>query len=277
MQGNNKLPLVSITIPTRNSEDVIGDCLGSVKEQSYPNVETLVIDSTSIDGTKEIAESFGAKFISYEGKLLGARYEGFLRSQGDFILLLDSDQILEPTTVERALSMIDDYDMLVLEELSYKPEGFFEKLYDADRKLIHLQPNLDPVKGNLLPRFFRREILQKAFLAIPKEIIPTTIHHDHAIIYLEAREFSSRVGILSTSVYHREHGLVKTWRINFRYGRSLRELSTNGYYNELVRSRDKGFRESASKFKSLWFRSFILLTFIKIAQKIGYLSGRLGW
>jgi len=276
MQGNSKLALVSITIPTKNSEDVIGDCLRSVKEQTYPNVETLVIDSNSIDRTKEIAESFGAKFISYDGKLLGARYEGFLRSQGDFILLLDSDQILEPTAVERALPMMDDYDMLVLEELSYKPEGFFQRLYEADRKLIHLYPDLGPLEGNLLPRFFRREILEKAFLAIPREIIPTTIHHDHTIIYFEAQKVSSKVGIVPTSVYHREHGLRKTWRINSRYGRSL-QLLKKGNCQELVRRRDKGFREGAFRFKGLWLRSFTLLALIKMAQKIGYLSGRLGW
>jgi len=269
-------PLVSITIPTRNSGEVIGDCLSSVKEQTYPNIEILVIDSNSTDGTKDIVEKSGAKFISYPGKLLGARYEGFLQSEGDFILLLDSDQILESTTVERALSMMDNYDMLVLEELSYKPKGFLEKLYDADRKLIHLQPNLDPVSGNLLPRFFRREILEKAFLAIPKEIIPTTIHHDHVIIYFEAQKVSSKVGIVPTSVYHSEHGLRITWRINSRYGRSL-QLLKKGNYQELVRMRDKGFREGAFRFKGLWFRSFTLLALIKMAQKIGYLSGRLGW
>ncbi|GAI35389.1 unnamed protein product, partial [marine sediment metagenome] len=127
-------PLVSVTIPTRNSEDVIGGCLSSIKEQTYPNIETLVIDSNSTDRTREIAENFSAKFFSYGGKLLGARYEGFLRSQGDLILLLDSDQILEPKAIERALPMMDNYDMLVLEELSYKPRGFFQRLYEADRK-----------------------------------------------------------------------------------------------------------------------------------------------
>ena len=270
-------PLVSVTIPTRNSEDVIGDCLASVKNQSYANIETLVVDSKSTDQTKNIVESFGVKFISYDGKLLGARHEGFLSSQGDFILLLDSDQILEPTAVERALPMMDNYDMLVLEELSYKPKGFFEKLYEADRKLIHLQPNFDPLTGNLLPRFFRREILKKVFRAIPKRIISTTIHHDHAIIYFEAHKVSSKVGILPASVYHREHGLIKTWRINFRYGRSLRGLLKDGYYRKLVRGRDKGFREGIFKFKDLWVRSLVLLLFTRMAQRAGYLSGRLRW
>jgi len=277
MRRNSKLPLVSVTIPTRNSEDVIGACLASVKNQSYPNIETLVVDSKSTDQTKDIIGSFGAKFISYEGKLLGARYEGLLSSQADFILLLDSDQILEPKAVERALLMMDNYDMLALEELSYKPRSLFEGLYEADRKLIHLQPNFDPLDGNLLPRFFKREILEKAFLAIPKEIIPTTIHHDHAIIYFEARKVSSRVGILPASVYHREHDLTKTWGINFRYGRSLQWLLKDGYYQELVRRRDKGFRKGAFKSKGLWIRSFVLFLFTKITQKMGYLSGRLGW
>ena len=270
-------PLVSVTIPTRNSGDVISGCLSSVKEQTYPNIETLVIDSKSTDQTKDIVGSFGAKFISYEGKLLGARYEGFLSSQGDLILLLDSDQILEPTAVERALPMMDNYDMLVLEELSYKPRSFFQKLYEADRKLIHLQPNFAPLDGNLLPRFFRRKVLGKAFQAIPKRIISTTIHHDHAIIYFEAHKLSPKVGILPASAYHREHGLAKTWRINFRYGRSLRGLLKDGYYRKLVRGRDKGFREGIFKFKDLWVRSFVLLLFTKMAQRAGYLSERLRW
>ena len=267
-------PLVSITIPTRNSEEVIGDCLDSVKRQSYPQLEVLVIDSNSTDRTKEIAEEYGAKFITYEGRLLGARYEGLRQSQGDFILLLDSDQILEATTVERALQMMSDYDMLVLEEISYKPKGFFEKLYEADRKLIHLQPNLDPIRGNMLPRFFKREILSSAFEAIPKEIIPTTIHHDHAIIYFEAFKISPKVGILPASIYHREHGLAKSWRINFRYGRSLRGLLQDGYYRELVQKRDKGFRKGVFKFSGLWIQSFLLLSFLKLAQMSGYLLGR---
>ncbi|MCK4403309.1 MAG: glycosyltransferase family 2 protein [Dehalococcoidia bacterium] len=270
-------PLVSVIIPTMNSEDVIGDCLASVKDQSYSNIETLVVDSKSTDQTKDIIGSFSAKFISYEGKLLGARYAGFLQSQADFILLLDSDQILEPTAVERALLMMDSYDMLALEELSYKPRSFFERLYEADRRLIHLQPNFDPLEGNLLPRFFKREILEKAFRAIPREIIPVVIHHDHAIIYFEAHKVSSKVGILPASVYHKEHGLIKTWRINFRYGRSLRGLLKDGYYRKLVRGRDKGFREGIFKFKDLWVRSFVLLLFTKMAQRAGYLSGRLKW
>jgi len=85
---------------------------------------------------------------------------------------------------------------------------------------------------------------------------------------------SSKVGILPASVYHREHSLTKTWRINFRYGGSLRLLK-DGHYRELARRRDKGFRKGAFKFKGLWVHSFILLALTKMAQRAGYLSGKL--
>ena len=67
-------PLVSVTVPTLNSESVIAGCLASVKEQSYPNIETIIVDSLSTDRTREIAPRNGVKAITYEGRLLGARY-----------------------------------------------------------------------------------------------------------------------------------------------------------------------------------------------------------
>jgi len=76
-------PLVSVTVPTYNSEEVIGGCLSLVRAQSYPNIETIVIDSFSTDRTREIAASYGAIVITYEGRLLGARCHGLLCSLGE--------------------------------------------------------------------------------------------------------------------------------------------------------------------------------------------------
>ena len=132
-------PLVSVNIPTWNSEEFIKTCLASVEEQTYPNIETLVIDSESTDNTREIAQRYGARVVVYKGKLLGARKQGLNESKGNYLLLLDSDQILEPTAIERAVELMTTWDMLVLEEHSWKPKTWLEKLFEADRKLIHNQ------------------------------------------------------------------------------------------------------------------------------------------
>lgn len=57
---------------------------------------------------------------------------------------------------------------------------------------------------------FRREVLERAFKRIPKELIPAVLHYDHDIIYYEAYQVSQRVGILRDAVFHIEPDFRKT-------------------------------------------------------------------
>ena len=72
--------LVSITIPTFNSENTLRKTLENVKNQSYENIEIIIIDSYSYDKTLEIAKKFNAKIIMCKGKLLEARIIGAEKS-----------------------------------------------------------------------------------------------------------------------------------------------------------------------------------------------------
>ena len=98
-------PLVSITIPSYNSEKMIPSCLEGAVKQTYPHIEILVIDSHSTDKTRDIATSYQARVVLCEGKLLAARYLGLKESKGPYVVFVDTDQILEPTTIERAVGM----------------------------------------------------------------------------------------------------------------------------------------------------------------------------
>lgn len=270
-------PLVSVTVPTFNSEDVIGGCLGSVERQSYRNIETIVIDSRSRDHTPDIAADYGARVIPYEGRLLGARHLGVLNASGRYVLLLDSDQILEPAAIERAVPMMANYDMLVFEELSYQPQSWLQKLFSADRQLVHMrldEKSFDPIKASVLPRFFRREVLLRAFENIHPELLPTVVHPDHDIIYFEARKSASRIGVLRTAVYHREPStLAEAWKKHFRYGRSLKELRLSGPYRRMARN--WAFRRGSLRVENLGLgvQSILLTTFLSTARTAGYWLG----
>jgi glycosyltransferase involved in cell wall biosynthesis len=54
-------PLVSVIIPTKNSAKTIEKCLKSVKDQTYKNIEIIVVDNFSTDGTYEIAKKYTEK------------------------------------------------------------------------------------------------------------------------------------------------------------------------------------------------------------------------
>jgi glycosyltransferase involved in cell wall biosynthesis len=268
-------PLVSITIPARNSKKTIAMCLAAIGKQTYPSIETVVIDSHSSDGTRDIATQYGARVIQCDGKLLAARYLGVKESEGQYIALIDTDQILKPATIERAVALMDDYDMLVFEEHSFNTNWFIPRLYSASKRIInaHFDKDyaFDPVKGGNPARFFKREILEKAFAAIPKELIPETVHYDHDIIYYESYKVSPRVRILRDAVYHIEPDFSKLWRTNLRYGASLRAVKRSYYWELFLSRRGCGFWFGRPL--SVGLQAFLLSVILKSVQRIGYQFG----
>jgi glycosyltransferase involved in cell wall biosynthesis len=56
-------PLVSVVVPTFNSEGFLERCLASVRGQTYPNIEVIVVDNYSKDKTREIAKSYGVRVV----------------------------------------------------------------------------------------------------------------------------------------------------------------------------------------------------------------------
>lgn len=263
-------PLVSINIPTLNSSKTLEDCLRAVKNQTYSNIETLLIDSNSNDNTLEIARKYCAQVLNTEWKLLGARFLGCQHSNGEYILLLDSDQILYPDTVERLVQECERYDMMSLEETAYDPQTFLEKLFVADRRLInkHSDVHLEPIEGVMLARFYKKSVLEAAFKNIPIDKLHDVVAHDHAIIYYEAYKISSKAGLLPKAVMHKEpSSLLELWRKNYRYGKTTRELIDNDLYTDLLRRKTR-FRKGLS-FDSESIQSFLLLLLKGIPYTIG--------
>jgi len=234
-------PLVSIVIPTYNSEKTLALCLESIKRQTYKNIEVIIVDSYSMDGTVDIARRNGAKVILTHGSLLWARYIGHLHAKGSIELLLDSDQILDPTAIERGVKMIKHgCDMVILEELSYRPSTFTQWLFYIDRRYVHKINDYNPLHGVLLARMYTKEVLDKAFERItrrlPMELLYRLVSQDHALIYYEAWMHSKKLCILSNAVYHIEPKSLKSLiRKFYRYGKT--ELNLTKYYPELAKKR----------------------------------------
>jgi glycosyltransferase involved in cell wall biosynthesis len=255
--------LVSVTIPTRNSSKTLESCLEAVLNQTYSNIEIIVIDSKSNDDTVQIAKRMGARVVSTDWKLLGARYLGWKASKGEHVLLLDSDQILYPRTIERLVNESEKYDMMCMEEIPHNPTSFLEKLFVADRELINskAEMHLDPIEGVMLARFYRKSILDLVFRKIPIDKLHNVVAHDHAIIYYEAYNISPKAGVLSRAVMHKEPTSIgELWKKNYRYGRTTRELVKSNLYVDLLRKKTRARKGSSWNFKSI---QSLLLLFLK--------------
>lgn len=272
-----KDPTVSVVVPTFNSERTLATCLRSVMEQeTTEQIETIIADSESTDSTVKIAKSFGARVITTPRRLLGARIIGLLESSGQFVLLLDSDQILDNTAISRASQLGYKNEMVILEEYSTDHGNLLQRLISRERRLSRsmLAKHLRPETGILLPRFFRRKFLEEVISHIPEHLAEFVVAYDHAIIYSESFKLSTRIGIVPHAIYHEELSTIpQLWRKNYRYGLSAGLLARSGYYPHLLRYKKKIRMMGKEGSFSDWVASMLYLSMKAVPYQLGYEKG----
>ena len=84
-------PLVSFCIPTLNDASTIRKCLSRIKSQTYDNLEIVIVDGGSSDGTVEIAREFTDDIYFDDAPLGGAREKSIEESDGSILALFDAD------------------------------------------------------------------------------------------------------------------------------------------------------------------------------------------
>lgn len=107
-----KNDLISIIVPCYNCKDVVSRCLDSLINQTYKNIEIIVVDDGSKDDSKKIIKSYKNKNIYYyykeNGGLSSARNYGIKKANGEYLLFVDSDDYVSDNYVEKLYNSIID-------------------------------------------------------------------------------------------------------------------------------------------------------------------------
>lgn len=144
------MPFISIIIPVYNIKDYIEDCLTSVLNQDLANLEIILVNDGSTDGSQEICEAYSRKHSHIKlvnkqnGGLSDARNNGILRASGEYILFVDGDDLI----AENTLGSLAEYTVT-----QGKPDIV---LFDYV-KYHQNQKRLEAVKRNILPAMLRRQ------------------------------------------------------------------------------------------------------------------------
>jgi len=148
--------LVSVIIPTRNSSRTLETCLESIKNQTYKNIELIVVDNNSTDDTKKIAEKYSDKVFDYGPERSAQRNFGAKQAKGEYLLIHDSDIYFHPDSVKECvvLSRAEKCDAIILPEKSVG-EGFWTKVKAFERDFYVGNDYIEAA------RFFRKDIYEK--------------------------------------------------------------------------------------------------------------------
>ncbi|MBO3799272.1 MAG: glycosyltransferase [Candidatus Brockarchaeota archaeon] len=202
-------PLVSVVIPTYNSEKTIGACLRSVKEQTYPNIEIIVVDNYSKDRTREVSENY-ADWVLLKGRERSAQVNfGVRHARGKYVYEVGSDFILEPTVVEEAVRKceVEGFDAICIHNTSDPSVSFWAKVRKLERD-CYADDEL-----NVAARFCRKEVF---------EIIGG---FDEELVAAEDYDFHNRLLKAGFKI-----GRIKAKEIHIGEPKTLWEIARKHYY-----------------------------------------------
>lgn len=204
----NKLPLVSVIMPSYNAELYIEEAIASVQAQSYTNWELIVIDDGSKDSTKEIVKKIAEKdprirlLINKENMgVAKTRNRGLEVFEGQYVALLDSDDYWYPEMLQKMLDraketksdiiycsyeMVDEHNRKICNDFIVPSETNFDK--SIIRSVITCSTSLITEKFAKSHRF------------------PTGVYHEDIAMWFTAlREGCTASGVKEVLAAYRQH------------------------------------------------------------------------
>jgi glycosyltransferase involved in cell wall biosynthesis len=154
-----KTNLVTAVITTRNEEIVLPTLLESLKLQSYPNIEVIVVDNNSTDKTTAIARKYTTKVFQKGPERSVQRNYGAEKSRGKYLLFLDADMELSPNVIQECVNEMASHKAYaaIIPEVSVG-KTFWEKVKAFERSFYQEQGS----RWTDSARFYDKDIFTKA-------------------------------------------------------------------------------------------------------------------
>ena len=165
--------MISVIVPVYNVEEYLEECLESIKNQTYTNIEVILVNDGSTDGSREICERFCQKdsrfkLINQENQGQSvARNRGVKESVGKFIMFVDSDDVINKNLLEVLLPyMKTEVDIVECRMTRNKEEFYLNKpskiVFEGNAKEAILNCiAIKEVKFCPVTKLYRREIVEK--------------------------------------------------------------------------------------------------------------------
>ncbi|MES2767720.1 MAG: glycosyltransferase [Bdellovibrionota bacterium] len=175
MLNTNTTPLISVVIPVYNGAKYVEQTIQSVLEQSHKDFELLIVNDGSTDSTQAILEKYKTNpqvqiFTKTNGGLSSARNLGIQSARGEFISLLDADDLWESTKLEAQVKKIKELDNdfgIIYTDCNYVDTK--DQLLPNESEYYHLDT---AIKGNVYEKLIVKNQIcgSGSAVLIPKKV-----------------------------------------------------------------------------------------------------------
>lgn len=198
-------PLVSVVIPVYNMENYIERCIMNLKQQTYENLQIIIVDDGSKDRTQEICclmskEEQRIKFFSKSNEGVStARNYALKHATGEYVTFVDADDIIHERHIEHLVSLMKsaDVDLAVTRHMEVSAQDVIDTKTIKEQDLIkesftraefveHLYDE-DKYRGYLWNKMFKTSIIREHGIQMPDGI---NIFEDMVFIYQYARHMN---------------------------------------------------------------------------------------
>ena len=162
-------PLISVIIPVYNVEKYLNKCITSVVEQTYKNLEIIIVDDGSTDQSPEICDEWKKRdsriqvVHSSNGGAGKARNTALDMATGDYVTFVDSDDYIAPQMYQVLLEQF--YDGIGIVECNYSMVYDDSEKFKEERKIykIHTYSAMEAMYENINDHIFRQLIWNKMY------------------------------------------------------------------------------------------------------------------
>lgn len=125
----NREKLLSVIVPVYNVENYLARCVDSILDQTYENLEVLLVDDGAKDSSGAICDAFAAKdsrvkvIHKVNGGLSSARNAGLEAAAGEYIAFVDSDDWIEPDAYAHLMDVMEKFDVRLVCGGRYDVDG----------------------------------------------------------------------------------------------------------------------------------------------------------
>lgn len=202
----------TVVVATRNSEATLDDCLRSIRDQTSPNVELVVVDNHSEDATPTIARAYADTFITAGPERSAQRNLGAAAGTGDYLLFIDADMVLDPEVVEQCIAASGAGHELVVIPESTLGTGFLAACKALERSCYVGDETIEAARFFSRDLFFRHGGYDEQLTGPEDWDLPARMRADGA-----------QVGRVTATIAHVEGRLrlVELLRSKYYYGKTF--------------------------------------------------------